>query len=341
MKTKNITLNSSEWKTKEVFEEHGYDKDIAESCEHHDEFVDFLIKNNIKSPKILDIGCCNGRVINSFEKLNHDFAVYHGLDINPYAIDLANKHWKNKKGVSFEVFDVVKRNISELPLRAFDVVYLDSTLSWLPNWRELLDILIENVDIVYCNRTIWMTDIYLDCEDSKLKRMHPEYPMKISFKWSGMKDYAQMDFINEGYIDILCDKHQVVCFRYKEDSIDGNWFDFNAYGIPLSPSDFQQCIELICNRTWGLAFQKDFMKNYWDENVNIMKTGKGVWFKPTKEVAKVLNEHYPHEKFFHGGYCSLNSKDGLSGWEACSLTSTKNRKLIFVPADERNGEWII
>ena len=46
------------------------DKDIEEACEHHDEFVNFLIKNNIKSPVILDIGCCNGRVINSFEKVN-------------------------------------------------------------------------------------------------------------------------------------------------------------------------------------------------------------------------------------------------------------------------------
>ena len=321
----------NEWTTKEVFEAHGYDKDIEEACKHHDEFVNFLIKNNIKSPTILDIGCCNGRVINSFEKLNHDFRVYHGLDINSYAIDLANKHWKNKKGVSFEVFDVVNQNISELPLREFDIAYLDSTLSWFSNWRELLDTLLEHVDIVYCNRTIWMTDVYLDCEDSRLKKMSPYEDMGICHKWGGMKEYADMLYVNRGFVDLLCEKHNVNVYRYREDEVDGNWFDFNAYGKDLDTLQYQQLILDVAENRIGRSFMETFAKNYSNRDVGCMATGHGVWFKPTKEVAERMKKVYPNTTYFHGGHCADNINEGVNaGWNRAGITATKNRKLIFV-----------
>tara|TARA_R100001082_G_scaffold81150_1_gene48124 strand:+ start:1000 stop:2151 length:1152 start_codon:yes stop_codon:yes gene_type:complete len=323
---------TTEWKTKEVFEAHGYDKDIEEACGHHDEFVTFLIENKIKSPKILDIGCCNGRTINSFEKLNYDFDVYHGLDVNPHAIDLANKHWKNKKGVSFEVFDVVKQNISELPLKEFDIAYLDSTLSWFPNWRELLDTLLEHVDIVYCNRTIWMTDVYLDCEDSRLKKMSPYEDMTILHQWGGMKNYAELQYINEGFIDLLCNKHDVVAFRYREDKIDGNWFDFNAYDSKPDALQYQELMLDVAENRIGRDFMKSFIRNYLDRDIGCMKTGHGVWFKPTKEVAEQMKTAYPNTTYFHGGHCADNIGDDAksANWHHANITATKNRKVIFV-----------
>ena len=334
-----MICNTTEWETKEVFEAHEYDKNISVACDHHDDFVHFLELNNIKSPTILDIGCCNGRVLNSFNE-KQDFRVYHGLDINTHAIDVARNHWKNKKGVSFEVFDVVKQDLSELPLREFDVAYLDSTLAWFPNWRAVLDTLLEYVPIVYCNRTIWMTDIYLDAEDGRLKKMDKEEDMRIAHRWSGMKGHAMLNFVNEGYIDFLADKHKVTSVKYREDEIDGNWFDLYAHAHTPKVLEQQEILHRIAEGKYGKFMMKRFIDLYLDPDEYVMYTGKGVWLKPTQEVLDAFPFDCP--RYLHGGHIHMGpfqkGEDAGNSWKKCALVNTKNRKLIFF-GEGVNIEW--
>ena len=219
-----------QWSTKEMAIAHNYDKNLDKANEVHDEFALFLKKNGVKNPAILDIGCCNGRVLNSFWNGRlYDYSKYHGVDCNAYTIDIAKKHWKNKENVSFDVFNLGKDDLDDLCLEQYDVVYLDSTLTWIKDWRNILAHLVEKVPIVYCNRTIWITTIVLDCETSRLERLGPDVDFNFYSSWGGSKEPQLRIFLNEEYLDVIADHFDRKLIKYREDDYDGNWFDFYSY----------------------------------------------------------------------------------------------------------------
>lgn len=316
----------NEWVTKEVFQSHEYHKNVEESCKHHEEFAMFLSgespcgKRKYENASILDIGCCNGRVLNSLLKKN--IRKYHGIDLNPHAIEVAKEHWKEQNNVSFDVFDVEEQDLRSLNLEQFDVAYLDSTITYFRNYKEILETLLESVDTVFCDRTLWITNIYLDCADSKLKELSSETEFEFESVWSGMKEASRRVFLNEAYVLETADAFDKRVTLYKEDMYDGNWYDFYAYTEGKNdklnlmsshvPVITQQKIRE--EKSLGDIVRNRFLQACSKGDMNGMDTGRGVWFKLPDS-----NEIY------HGG-------DVCEDWNTyrqCSLDKTTNRKLIF------------
>ena len=320
----------NEWSTIEVCESHGYDKIDDTPCEHHDDFVKFLEKHNIKSPAILDIGCCNGRVLNSFSEKN--LGRYHGVDINEHAIDVAKNHWKDRKNVSFELFDIEEEDLNKLSLNEYDVVYIDSVLTMLSGWKKILDnILDAKVPIVYCNRTQWITNLYLDCGDDELKAMPADVEFPMSATWGGMKESHRGQFINEAYIEKVANKYNQVVIKHKEDDIDGNWFDLYAIANGVWPEYMWK----YTRKMYCPLFQQSIREgkislgNIIESSINMLKssewkyglsTGRGVWFMRKGE---------------HTAYAGVTI--GVGSSVNCALEQLRNRKVIFISKDSKSS----
>jgi|15BtaG_2_1085339.scaffolds.fasta_scaffold26695_2 SAM-dependent methyltransferase len=309
----------NEWSTIEVCESHGYDKNVSESCEHHDEFVEFLEEHNIESPAILDIGCCNGRVLNSFISSEKNLGRYHGVDINEHAIDIAKNHWKDRDNVSFELFDVEEEDLNILSLNEYDVVYIDSVLTMLSGWKNILNAILDaKVPIVYLNRTQWITNIYLDCDNNRLGVVHPSVELSMIHSWGGMKEMHIGQYINEAYLKELADDYDLVVVKYKKDDIDGNWFDFYAWGGDWHCPFLQQEIregtisigDIIENTV------EEIMKKQPNERRGL-NTGRGVWFTRKGKPNELCN--------------GMMTDYGSSS--DCALTQLRNRKVIFISKD--------
>ena len=332
-----VPPGSSEWSSKEMAIAHNYDQNMNVANEAHDEFVLFLERNGINNPAILDIGCCNGRFLNSFrpdaernDKTIFEKAIqglpsgtcmyskYHGIDCNAHAIDVAKKHWKNEENVSFDVFDLGEDNLDDLCLEQYDVVYLDSTLTWVGNWREVLTHIVEKVPIVYCNRTNWMTTIYLDCRTSRMGKLGPNADFNFTSAWGGIEKQILRVFPNEESLDLISQRFDRKLIKYREDDYDGNWLDFYAMtkndSVDVCPLVQQEVFE---KRKLGDIVDAEFRKLRKDPDSNGWNTGRGVWF--------MLNEEEPRE-VLHGGNVAKIGED-------CSLNRTKNRKIIFLPKD--------
>ncbi len=326
----------NEWATKEVFESHGYHKNLEESCKHHDEFAFFLSgesgfgNRKYENVSILDIGCCNGRVLNSLS--NNSIRKYHGIDINPHAIQVAKEHWKHRDDVSFDVFDPDEQDLRSLNLEQFDVVYLDSTITFFQNYKEILETLLESVDTVFCNRTLWMTNIYLDCEDSRLKELPADMVFEFETRWNGMREECKRVFLNEGYIEELTYKYDKLCYKFREDIYDGNWYDFYSFrnndttkddAIPILEHPLIQQ-QLRDDKTMGAFITRQFEMARYDNTTAGVDTGRGVWFKLPGS-----------NEILHGGDVLTDDTEKAEDFredhdQYCSLNKTKNRKLIFV-----------
>ena len=90
--------------------------------------ISFLAENIKNGDKVLDLGCGNGRLVESLKlKVKSD---YLGVDNSEGLIEQARKAYPDQK---FEVMDALKLN---LPENSFDVIFMVSVLNHFPKDKQ-------------------------------------------------------------------------------------------------------------------------------------------------------------------------------------------------------------
>ncbi len=103
--------------------------------------IDKLLKKliylfiNLKKYNILDASCGIGQISYFLSEISKE-SKFIGIDQTEYLIKEAEKLWKNKQNISFEVNDISK--IVSKYSKKFDVSISWRTLSWLPYYKEML-----------------------------------------------------------------------------------------------------------------------------------------------------------------------------------------------------------
>ena len=88
---------------------------------------EFLVKNISKNAKVLEVGCGNGRNIESIISITKNIV---GIDIDPEAIKITKERFKNIPDIKIEENNVFNLSFAN---KIFDVVF---TFITLVNWGE-------------------------------------------------------------------------------------------------------------------------------------------------------------------------------------------------------------
>ena len=132
-----IKSESNEWANKEVAINLGYLTDIKVNHSHND-FLSWISNN--PNRVILDVGCGNGNLYHLMK-----CGKYNGIDVNPHNIEFARSNV-----TSPDIFTC--GNVEEFDISPFDVLYFDSTLSFLKNPLSLLSKFHKQGNIVFLTR---------------------------------------------------------------------------------------------------------------------------------------------------------------------------------------------
>lgn len=116
-----------------------------------DEVMKFLI-SKIKSKKVLDVACGNGKYAKTLAK---ETKSYTGVDISPQQIELAKNACKNQKNVFFFVGDATKLSFAD---DAFDVVICTWGVSSIPTPEERKQVLKELERVTSNNGVIYIIE---------------------------------------------------------------------------------------------------------------------------------------------------------------------------------------
>ncbi|MBT5503238.1 class I SAM-dependent methyltransferase [Candidatus Falkowbacteria bacterium] len=101
--------------------------------------ISFLAKNIKDGDNILDLGCGNGRLVESLQVKGESIS-YLGIDNSEGLIKQAQKSYPDQK---FEVCDVLDIGDCELGIEKFDVIFMVSSLNHFP--KDNQQSVIENV----------------------------------------------------------------------------------------------------------------------------------------------------------------------------------------------------
>tara|TARA_S200002703_G_scaffold153792_1_gene155735 strand:- start:627 stop:1247 length:621 start_codon:yes stop_codon:yes gene_type:complete len=183
----------NEWGRKETAENNLYlSKSSMNTCEaRHEDFCMWLNKNSILNPKILDVGCGNGNILNSFSKNDIKFKKYVGIDLNSYCIE-TTRRYKEVKNASFHhltIEEVINNNLKKI--EDLNICYFDSTFQMLenPSWvlKQLSNL---NFDFFFLNR-------FYDWTSNKTEN--------ITYQWNGMKENSYLWKFENDFFDFLTD----------------------------------------------------------------------------------------------------------------------------------------
>ena len=123
---------------------HKGQRDCVKRLEYCSQHYDFKDKN------VLDIGCCIGGMI---FPLSSTIKTACGIDFNHRNINAGNaiKQYKKIDNLSFYVFDLDKEDFELIKnfIPKIDVVFLYSICMWIKKWRELLDFISVNSDVLF------------------------------------------------------------------------------------------------------------------------------------------------------------------------------------------------
>lgn len=116
-----------------------YDSWFQEDLTHLGKQMSLLILNRYNFGSILDIGCGKGAFTHLLKKSNNRVV---GIDISRTAIKKAKSKYRN---VEFLRMTVEKA----LSLQKWDLIIMLEVLSYLKNWRELLEKVVEHTSYIY------------------------------------------------------------------------------------------------------------------------------------------------------------------------------------------------
>jgi len=129
-------------------------------------FIDFIQSQNIKNPKILDIGCGNGRLLWEL-KANNIIAKstnYTGIDTSSGMIEEATTIYSEEK---FLVCDMLE--LETLWDKKYDCIFFIASFHHLENTQQRLDTLEKVVTILNDWGYIFMTNWSLESDLNKEK----------------------------------------------------------------------------------------------------------------------------------------------------------------------------
>lgn len=123
-----------------------------------DKFLEKLITPYIqnKSLSVLDACCGIGHICGILSELSPQ-SKFLGVDSTPYLIDEAKKIFSDNKALSFEVADVY--DFAKSNAKKFDVSISWKTISWLPNYLEMMKSLISMT-----KKYIFLSSLFYDGE---------------------------------------------------------------------------------------------------------------------------------------------------------------------------------
>jgi SAM-dependent methyltransferase len=173
-----------QWSRNEVAIAHMYQN--VERASHLDSFVNFCKKYD--NPKILDLGCGNGRVCISLNDVIKKYS-YLGLDINELALKSGNEYFYGENNIKLQLFDV--DDVPWKDIGKFDICLIDSTLHMFDKPKEVLDECLKICDTIFITRN----KIELDNDESitiadseQVRRfIYTKLSVCTSFTWGGME----------------------------------------------------------------------------------------------------------------------------------------------------------
>ena len=116
-------------------------KKYVDEKQEMDKFLEKIITPLIigKNLKILDACCGIGHILYFLNEISSR-STFLGVDQTSYLIEEAKKLYQDKKNISFEVGDVY--DLSSKYPKEFDISINWKTISWLPYYDQLLQVLV-------------------------------------------------------------------------------------------------------------------------------------------------------------------------------------------------------
>jgi len=123
--------------------------------------IDLAIKKHVKnSDKILDLGCGNGRLLLSLQKIDLKNIDYLGLDNSNKFIKNNQELKKNNINIKFIQQDIL--NLQNLNNNTFDIIFMIASFNHIPSkelrqkvLNEIYRILKPNGKLIMTNWNLW------------------------------------------------------------------------------------------------------------------------------------------------------------------------------------------
>nr|MDD3720296.1 class I SAM-dependent methyltransferase [Candidatus Gracilibacteria bacterium] len=126
-------------------------------------YLDERQKTKDKSISILDVGCGNGRLLDSLKNSSFKFSNYLGVDLSS---ELLNEARELHNGYEFLELDMT--SLSKINKR-FDIIFFIASFHHLHTFEERLDVLNNAKDLLNDNGLIFMTNWALNIGKNKGK----------------------------------------------------------------------------------------------------------------------------------------------------------------------------
>lgn len=133
-------MKNSEWLSGDEKELNYHLNQYSVPKEYTKQIIQLLNKWKLIFPKekILDLGCGAGANCYFFAK-QYPLATFHGIDINPHYIELANNH--KLRNVDYFVGDIL--NLGGFKKSKYTGILSIQTLSWMENYKESLSAMLS------------------------------------------------------------------------------------------------------------------------------------------------------------------------------------------------------
>ena len=174
--------NDNAWNTRKVAEAHGYFSKLDQTSPVNEIFASFVRDKD--DARIFDIGCGNGRVVNSLDR--YSYSKYLGIDACEEVIAVAEEHFEGNDKVSFLAMDIDKDIWPEM-ISDYNIAYFGSTFEMMQNPISLLKRITETFETVFFTRLR-----LFDLEGGKAE--------KTSFRWLGMEEKSTLWRLDESFL---------------------------------------------------------------------------------------------------------------------------------------------
>lgn len=204
----------------------------------HEKQMDYLfsfLKDDFKKKnKVLEAGCGEGRLLFYLNEFNNQ-QEYFGIDYIQKNISKAKQNLKHVKNLKLSVDDFY--NISKKYKKQFDISISYKTLSWLPDYKEVMKELMK-----VTKNKVYITSLFSDNDFSSFTKIYDHnnktFTYLNTYSFKEFKNFCinngakKIRFINMKLdIDLPENKNKKILQTYTKRTINGENLEITANSI--------------------------------------------------------------------------------------------------------------